>query len=162
MRRTASGWRICCDHGLLKGSFVPDRPQRELRELTRYRTSLAGERASELNRRPNSGRVHSALSKPHRPAPRLRARSVEQFVATMQHARRQAKQMASGGEALKAIQDARVIAAVFLFTSLATPSLALASPQNDDEVVYLSDVQLALAGSYFEPTAALGQTRSLR
>ena len=26
-------------HGLLKGSFVPDRFQRELRELTRYRTS---------------------------------------------------------------------------------------------------------------------------
>src|SRR5713226_4953695 len=25
-------------HGLLKASFVPDRPQRELRELTRYRT----------------------------------------------------------------------------------------------------------------------------
>jgi transposase len=27
-------------HGLLRASFVPDRPQRELRELTRYRTSL--------------------------------------------------------------------------------------------------------------------------
>ena len=37
-------------HGLLKASFVPDRPQRELRELTRYRTSLTRERASELNR----------------------------------------------------------------------------------------------------------------
>jgi transposase len=37
-------------HGLLKASFVPDRPQRELRELTRYRTSLVRERASETNR----------------------------------------------------------------------------------------------------------------
>lgn len=37
-------------HGLLKGSFVPDRAQRELRELTRYRTKLIEERASEVNR----------------------------------------------------------------------------------------------------------------
>src|SRR5215207_10720255 len=37
-------------HGLLKASFVPDRPQRELRELTRYRTSLIRERAAEANR----------------------------------------------------------------------------------------------------------------
>ena len=35
--------------GLLKPSFVPERWQRELRELTRYRTKLVGERASELN-----------------------------------------------------------------------------------------------------------------
>ena len=27
-------------HGLLRGSFVPERPQRELRELGRYRTTL--------------------------------------------------------------------------------------------------------------------------
>ena len=37
-------------HGLLPTSFVPDRPQRELRELTRYRTSLVQERAAEANR----------------------------------------------------------------------------------------------------------------
>src|SRR3954447_12484104 len=37
-------------HGLLRGSFVPDRPQRELRELTRYRTVLVRERAREANR----------------------------------------------------------------------------------------------------------------
>src|SRR5712691_292248 len=37
-------------HGLLKASFVPDRAQRELRELTRYRTSLVRERAAEVNR----------------------------------------------------------------------------------------------------------------
>ena len=37
-------------HGLLTGSFVPDRPQRELRELTRYRTSLVRERTAEANR----------------------------------------------------------------------------------------------------------------
>jgi transposase len=37
-------------HGLLRGSFVPDRDQRELRELTRYRTSLVRERSAEVNR----------------------------------------------------------------------------------------------------------------
>src|SRR5499427_748835 len=37
-------------HGLLRASFVPDRPQRELRELTRYRTTLVRERAAEINR----------------------------------------------------------------------------------------------------------------
>jgi transposase len=37
-------------HGLLRGSFVPDRGQRELRELTRYRTSLVQERSAEVNR----------------------------------------------------------------------------------------------------------------
>jgi transposase len=37
-------------HGLLSGSFVPDRPQRELRELTRYRTSLVRERTAAANR----------------------------------------------------------------------------------------------------------------
>jgi transposase len=37
-------------HGLLRPSFIPDRPQRELRELTRYRTTLVQERAAETNR----------------------------------------------------------------------------------------------------------------
>jgi transposase len=37
-------------HGLLRSSYVPDRPQRELRELTRYRTSLVRERTAEVNR----------------------------------------------------------------------------------------------------------------
>jgi transposase len=37
-------------HGLLRGSFVPDRDRRELRELTRYRTSLVRERTAEANR----------------------------------------------------------------------------------------------------------------
>jgi len=37
-------------HGLPIGSFVPDRAQRELRELTRYRTSLVRERTREVNR----------------------------------------------------------------------------------------------------------------
>jgi transposase len=37
-------------HGLLKPSFVPDRAQRELRELTRYRASLVRERTAEVNR----------------------------------------------------------------------------------------------------------------
>ena len=37
-------------HGLVRGSFVPDREQRELRELTRYRTSLVEERTAAVNR----------------------------------------------------------------------------------------------------------------
>lgn len=37
-------------HGLLRASFSPDRAQRELRELTRYRTSLRQERSAEVNR----------------------------------------------------------------------------------------------------------------
>jgi len=37
-------------HGLLKASYIPDRNQRELRELIRYRRSLIQERARELNR----------------------------------------------------------------------------------------------------------------
>jgi len=37
-------------HGLLQASFVPDRPQRDLRELTRYRTSLVRERTAAANR----------------------------------------------------------------------------------------------------------------
>ena len=37
-------------HGLLRASYVPDRPQRELRELTRYRTALVRERTAEVNR----------------------------------------------------------------------------------------------------------------
>src|SRR5262249_16894550 len=37
-------------HGLIKGSLVPDRPQRELRELTRMRTVLVEEKARVANR----------------------------------------------------------------------------------------------------------------
>jgi transposase len=37
-------------HGLLRGSAVPERARRELRELTRYRTALIRERAAEVNR----------------------------------------------------------------------------------------------------------------
>ncbi len=37
-------------HGLLKGSFIPPAPQGQLRELTRYRSSLVGERARLVNR----------------------------------------------------------------------------------------------------------------
>jgi transposase len=43
------------EHGLLKASFVPPRPQRELRELTRQRTQLLGDRARVVNR------VHKTL-----------------------------------------------------------------------------------------------------
>jgi transposase len=37
-------------HGLVPASFVPARPRRELRELTRYRSSLVQERSAEVNR----------------------------------------------------------------------------------------------------------------
>jgi transposase len=36
--------------GMLQGSFVPERAHRELRELTRYRTTLVRERATAVNR----------------------------------------------------------------------------------------------------------------
>ncbi len=37
-------------HGLLTPSFIPDKPQRELRELTRQRTRWLAERSREVNR----------------------------------------------------------------------------------------------------------------
>ena len=37
-------------HGLLKASFIPSVLQRQLRDLTRYRTSLVQERVLEVNR----------------------------------------------------------------------------------------------------------------
>ena len=37
-------------HGLVRSSFIPDLPQREMRELVRYRKTLIRERASEINR----------------------------------------------------------------------------------------------------------------
>src|SRR5919206_3085018 len=38
------------EHGLLRPSFVPPKPIRELRDLTRYRKSLIKERQQEANR----------------------------------------------------------------------------------------------------------------
>ena len=37
-------------HGLLRGSFIPPQPIRDLRDLTRYRKSLSDERTREINR----------------------------------------------------------------------------------------------------------------
>jgi transposase len=37
-------------HGFIRGSFIPTKPMRELRELTRYRKALIQERCSEINR----------------------------------------------------------------------------------------------------------------
>lgn len=37
-------------HGLIRGSFIPPKPIRELRDLTRYREKLIQQRSSELNR----------------------------------------------------------------------------------------------------------------
>jgi transposase len=37
-------------HGLLKPSFIPPKPQRELREMTRYRSTLIRDRARVVNR----------------------------------------------------------------------------------------------------------------
>jgi transposase len=36
-------------HGLLRGSFIPPKPQRELRELVRHRANLVGRRAQVVN-----------------------------------------------------------------------------------------------------------------
>jgi transposase len=40
----------CMRFGLLRGSFIPERPQRELRELVRHRRSLIQERSQVVNR----------------------------------------------------------------------------------------------------------------
>jgi transposase len=37
-------------HGLVKGSFIPPKPIRQLRDLTRYRQKLVQQRSSEINR----------------------------------------------------------------------------------------------------------------
>ena len=37
-------------HGLLKASFIPSKPTRDLRDLVRYRKTLVQERAQEINR----------------------------------------------------------------------------------------------------------------
>lgn len=37
-------------HGLVKASYIPNREQRELREMVRYRNEIVNERARELNR----------------------------------------------------------------------------------------------------------------
>lgn len=37
-------------HGLLRPSFIPDRPQRELRQLTRQRTQWSAARSRDVNR----------------------------------------------------------------------------------------------------------------
>jgi transposase len=73
-------------HGLLKGSFVPDRGLRELRELTRYRTALVRERAAEQNR------VHKTLEganiKPAAVATDLMGVSARQMLAALCTGRR--------------------------------------------------------------------------
>jgi transposase len=48
--KDAEGIADLLRHGLLHASFIPARAQRELRELTRSRTSLVRERAAEVNR----------------------------------------------------------------------------------------------------------------
>src|SRR5881394_2563391 len=37
-------------HGLLRGSFIPPQPQRDLRDLTRQRTNLVADRATVVRR----------------------------------------------------------------------------------------------------------------
>src|SRR6266480_4676121 len=53
MEATGVYWKpvyYLLEHGLVKSSFVPPQPIRELRDLTRYRKSLVWERAREANR----------------------------------------------------------------------------------------------------------------
>jgi transposase len=42
-------------HGLVKASYIPNREQRELREIVRYRNEIVNERAREINR------IHAVL-----------------------------------------------------------------------------------------------------
>ena len=48
--KDAEGIADLLQQGLLRPSFVPPAPQRALRELTRYRTSLVEERSRVINR----------------------------------------------------------------------------------------------------------------
>ncbi len=68
-------------HGLLRPSFVPDRPQRELRELTRYRTALIRERSAEVNRRQKT--LEGANLKLAAVATDLRGRSGQAILAAL-------------------------------------------------------------------------------
>jgi hypothetical protein len=45
MSKTLSWIADLLQHGLLKASFIPSGPQRELRDLTRYRVRLTQEKA---------------------------------------------------------------------------------------------------------------------
>ena len=49
-RKDAERLALLLRHGLLRGSFIPDRAQRELRDLTRARTALVQDRARVVNR----------------------------------------------------------------------------------------------------------------
>ena len=49
-RHDAAGIADLLQHGLGRPSFIPDRPQRDLRDLTRPRTILSDERAAAVNR----------------------------------------------------------------------------------------------------------------
>src|SRR2546429_8452756 len=52
-------------HGLLRGSFIPSKPQRQLRELPRYRSTLVQDHARALNRL--QGGVEEATPKTRAP-----------------------------------------------------------------------------------------------
>jgi len=41
---------VLLSYGLVRGSFIPPLPQRDLRELTRQRTTLIRDRADVINR----------------------------------------------------------------------------------------------------------------
>jgi len=57
--RDCEGIAQLLQHGLLKGSFIPPCPQRELRDLTRHRTQLIEEKGRTLNR------LHKVLEDAH-------------------------------------------------------------------------------------------------
>ena len=48
--KTLNGSRNATQHGLLRPSFIAPAPQRHLRDLTRYRSTLVAERARLVNR----------------------------------------------------------------------------------------------------------------
>ena len=50
MSKMPNGLLADCDTALLQGSYIPNREQRELRELIRYRRRLIDERAREIQR----------------------------------------------------------------------------------------------------------------
>ena len=54
-------------HGLIRGGFIPEAPIRALRDLTRHRTSLIGERTRALNRGASPSWASRSPSRPSLP-----------------------------------------------------------------------------------------------
>ena len=72
-------------HGLLQPSYIPDKEQRELRELVRYRKSLVGERTRELNRLQRCWRAPTSSSPAQCRISTARVRATSWSISSLVH-----------------------------------------------------------------------------